>query len=93
MLTILVKNHFEQLSYYLSTPYKVEIKLKKKEIIRRDNKKPEWRTENFVGANQFQICLLHTEQFACSDTALIRKCTGAIAIFLLESVKPWIQQL
>ena len=93
MLTILVKNHFEQFSYYLSTPYKVEIKLKQKEIIRRDNKKPECRTENFVGANQFQICLLHTEQFACSDTALIRKCTGPIAIFLLESVKPLIQQL
>ena len=36
MLTILVKNHFEQLSYYLSTPYKVEIKLKQKEFIGRD---------------------------------------------------------
>ena len=61
MVTILVKNHFGQLSYYLSTPYKVEIKLKKKEIIRRDNKKPEWRTENFVGANRFHVCPLHTE--------------------------------
>ena len=61
MLTILVKNHFEQLSYYLSTPFKVEIKLKQKKIIRRDNKKPEWRTENFVGANRFQVCPLHTE--------------------------------
>ena len=61
MLTILVKNHFEQLSYYLSTPYRVEIKLKQKEFIGRDNKKPEWRTENFVGTNKFQVCPLHTE--------------------------------
>jgi len=36
MLTILVKNHFEQLSYYLSTPFKVEIKLKQKKFIGRD---------------------------------------------------------
>ena len=39
MLTILVKNHFGQLSYYLLRPYKVEIKLKQNEFIGRDKQR------------------------------------------------------